>query len=150
MWGDGLRSVAHHSVLRVESVHAVSVDARTARLAPVLLLPLLHQRALSLLPHGRDLLLNLSVDAFAVTHSDAVLPSSSLDLAPMCTVHSFNAHCMNTKKKLSLNALIDHVEADIGPLAVNGWVTAGNEVLEFLHRPLLPFYPVPSAFSLHA
>ena len=97
-----------------------------------------------------DLLLNLSVDAFAVTHSDAVLPSSSLDLAPICTVHSFNAHCMNTKKKLSLNALIDHVEAHIGPLAVNGWVTAGNEVLEFLHRPLLPFYPVPSAFSLHA
>ena len=47
----------------------------------------------------------------------------------MCTVGSFNVHGLNSKKKLSVNGLIDHVELNVTPAAVNASVSAANELL---------------------
>lgn len=55
---------------------------------------------------------------------------------------SFNIHCLNSKKKLSVNGLIDHVELSITPAAINTSVSAVNELLELVHFTPLPLFEV--------
>ena len=58
----------------------------------------------------------------------------------MCTVGSFNVHGLNSKKKLSVNGLIDHVELNVTPAAVNASVSAANELL--VRATPLPIFEV--------
>ncbi len=60
----------------------------------------------------------------------------------MCTVGSFNVHGLNSKKKLSVNGLIDHVELNVTPAAVNASVSAANELLALVRATPLPIFEV--------